>query len=78
MTEVQRLIRELRGKGWSVAAIARGLDVHYETIRRWYSGGRQPYHRHAVTVVLRQMLTQPVPRRPYVMTGRREKSKRDK
>jgi transcriptional regulator with XRE-family HTH domain len=78
MIEAQRLIRELKAKGWSTSAIGRGIGVTDESIRRWWSGKTRPENLTAVTMALRQLLDQPVPKRPYVRTARREKSKTDK
>jgi transcriptional regulator with XRE-family HTH domain len=73
MIEAQQLIRELKAKGWSTSAIGRGIGVTDESIRRWESGKTRPENQTAVTVVLRQMLGQPVPKRPYVRTAKRNK-----
>jgi transposase-like protein len=78
MNEVPGIIQELQAKGWSATAIARGLGVTYDTVRRWRSGAQHPNNVNAVMIVLRQMLDQPVPKRPYVMTAERAKVKRDK
>jgi predicted transcriptional regulator len=45
MTEVQQLIQELRSRGWSVAAIGRGMGVTDAAVRRWIAGTRQLEHR---------------------------------
>jgi transcriptional regulator with XRE-family HTH domain len=66
MTEVQEIIGELRARGWSVAAIGRGIGITDESIRRWWSGKHQPENRQPVLLALRQLLDQPVPKRPYV------------
>jgi IS30 family transposase len=78
MNKVQTLIQELQVKGWSTTAIARGVGVHYDTVRRWRSGGQRPDNENAVMIVLRQMLDQALPKRPYNMTNRQPKIKRSK
>jgi transcriptional regulator with XRE-family HTH domain len=66
MTQVQQLIQELRSKGWSIAAIGRGVGVTDMTIRRWVAGERRPENVVAVTIVLQQMLKRRrIPKRPY-------------
>jgi transcriptional regulator with XRE-family HTH domain len=65
MTEVQRLIQELNAKGWTVASIARGVEVSKNTIHRWRSGQRHPENAFGVVLALQQLLDQPVPRRRY-------------
>jgi hypothetical protein len=72
MTEVQELIQQLHTRGWSLSAIARGLGVTYESIRRWQAGTRRPENITAVTIVLRQMFDQDPPKRPYGMASRKE------
>jgi DNA-binding transcriptional regulator YiaG len=73
MNEVERIIEQLRAKGWSTTAIARGVGVHYDTVRRWRSGGQRPDNENAVMIVLRQMLDRPLPKRPYNRTNRQPK-----
>jgi hypothetical protein len=40
MNDVQSRIAELEGKGWSLAAIADGLQVAYITVQKWKAGER--------------------------------------
>ena len=65
MNEIQQLIRELQAKGWTVAAIARGVGIDYSTATRWRSGVTVPDNQLAVNLLLRQLLEQPVPQRRY-------------
>ena len=65
MTEVQELIEQLRRRGWTIAAIARGLGMTAVTVHRWRRGINVPDRSVLVTRALRQFLDQPVPRRRY-------------
>jgi transcriptional regulator with XRE-family HTH domain len=56
MDEVQELITELRVRGWTVAALARELEVDYRTIIRWQNGQRTPANVAGVRSLLRGLL----------------------
>jgi hypothetical protein len=56
MDEVQELIAELRGRGWTVAALARELEVDYRSIIRWQNGQRTPANVAGVRSILRGLL----------------------
>jgi hypothetical protein len=58
MTEINDLIVELRGKGWTVAAIADELGVDYYTIYKWQKGIHAPANPRAVQRVLGELLKQ--------------------
>ena len=62
--DVQEMITELRGKGWTVAALADELGVDYDTVGRWQRGTRSPANAVGVRVVLGQLLKrQRIPKR---------------
>ena len=42
MNEVQGKIAELREKGWTLAAIADEMGVHWFTAQRWKDGRQYP------------------------------------
>jgi DNA-binding transcriptional regulator YiaG len=65
MTEIQALIEQLRRKRWTTAAIARALEVTQSTVHRWYRGSHVPDNQVAVRLALRQLLSEPVPKRKY-------------
>ena len=56
MTEIQVLLTKLRGKGWSIAAIADALQVNYYTIYRWELGATSPSNPAPVSRMLWDML----------------------
>jgi transcriptional regulator with XRE-family HTH domain len=56
MNEVQELIAELRGKGWTLAAIADELKVDHDTVYRWQRGLRSPANPVGVLAVLKGLL----------------------
>jgi hypothetical protein len=56
MNDIQELLAELQGKGWTIAAIADELDVHRETVSRWRSGHSYPDLAAPVKVTLRRLL----------------------
>lgn len=53
MTEVQELIAELQGKGWTLAAMADELGVDDSSIYRWQKGMRSPTNIVGVLAILR-------------------------
>ena len=66
MTEAQQAIKELRDRGWTVAAISRSVGVADASVRRWVNGTRQPENTTAVLALLRSLVGRRPPRRPYV------------
>jgi transposase-like protein len=65
MTPVQALIEQLQGRGWTVAGLARELDVAQTTIYRWRRGNTIPRNVLSVMMSLRQLLEQTVPTLQY-------------
>jgi Homeodomain-like domain len=62
MTEAQELITRLQGRGWTIRAISRELGITDRTVYRWRVGGTAPG---PAARVLRQLLSEPVPKRRY-------------
>ncbi len=56
MNEIQDLIKALRIKGWTLAAIADELGVPYTTAYRWVAGIHAPAHPHLVVSMLEQLI----------------------
>ena len=56
MSDVQEKLSELRGKGWTVAAIADELGVRATTVHRWVSGDRYPDNSKPVLIVMDGLL----------------------
>jgi lambda repressor-like predicted transcriptional regulator len=56
MNEVQDVIRRLKEKGWTLAAIADELGVHYNTVQRWDGGTRVPANTRSVAHELERIL----------------------
>ena len=42
MDDVQRVLGELKGKGWTLAAIGDALGIPPNTVRKWSAGLRHP------------------------------------
>jgi hypothetical protein len=64
MGEVQKMIDELENRGWTLAAIARELEVSWKTVHRWKDGSRLPHHPKLVALGLeRLLLRRRVPKR---------------
>ena len=55
MSEIAEMITKLRGKGWTVAAIADELEVNYYTVVRWENGTRMPANAAGVRVILERL-----------------------
>jgi transcriptional regulator with XRE-family HTH domain len=51
MNEVQQILRRLKERGWTLAAIADELGAHYNTVQKWNSGEREPANK----VVVREL-----------------------
>jgi hypothetical protein len=50
------MIEELEKRGWTLAAIARELEVSWKTVHRWKDGSRLPHHPKLVTLGLERLL----------------------
>jgi ribosome-binding protein aMBF1 (putative translation factor) len=61
--EVQRILGELRAKGWTWAAVADELGAHYNTVQKWYSGEREPANRVVVRELERLLARKRIPKR---------------
>ena len=57
MNDVQELLHQLRGNGWTISALADELGTPRNTVDRWYRGQRQPANASMVKVVLAGLLT---------------------
>ncbi len=42
MTDVESRLAELKGKGWTLAAIADEVEVTWRTVKRWEIGETHP------------------------------------
>ena len=58
MKDVQDRIAALEQRGWSLAAIARAVDIHYNTVQKWKAGDRNPSNTKLVIQGLDGLLTQ--------------------
>jgi transcriptional regulator with XRE-family HTH domain len=56
MTEIQELIAELQGRGWTLAAIADELGVDDSSVYRWKEGMRSPANVLGMLAILRGLL----------------------
>ena len=64
MDEVQGLVGRLRDeRGWTYAALAARLGVHWQTVRNWHLGTHPPANPGPVLAMLRQLQTARVPKR---------------
>ena len=54
-SELQQVLEELRGKGWSVSQIADAMDTHRATVYRWLQGWC-PGQERAVVQALKRLL----------------------
>ncbi len=73
MTDVQVLIRQLRNRGWKVAAIEDALDVGRNTMWPWINGEHSPANAKAVAMTLSALLQrQPPSKRRHRFTGQAE------
>ena len=50
--DIQARIAGLTAGGWTLAAIADELDIHYTTLARWRTGMRYPENAKAVLMAL--------------------------
>ena len=56
MDDVQRILGELRAKGWTFASIADEIEVHRETVVSWGAGRHSPANAKVVVVALETLL----------------------
>ena len=56
MTEVQDVLEELKGKGWTLAAISDAVEVHRDSVVGWDTGRHNPANPRLVVRELRQLL----------------------
>jgi hypothetical protein len=56
VNETQRIIKELKSKSWSAAALGDALGVDPHTVRRWDWGLTEPTNAHVVHKALRELL----------------------
>jgi hypothetical protein len=56
MSEIQQMIEELEKRGWTLAAIARELEVSWKTVYRWKDESRLPHHPKLVALGLERLL----------------------
>jgi IS30 family transposase len=57
MNEVQDVLQRLKENGWTLAAIADEVGVHYNTVQRWDGGTRVAANSRAVVHELERLLT---------------------
>jgi hypothetical protein len=57
MNEIQEVLEQLKQNGWTLAAIADELGVHYNTVQRWDAGTRSPANARAVVHESERLLT---------------------
>ena len=64
MSDAQRVLGELKAKGWTIAAIADEMDVHRETVANWDTARHPPANAKVVVMALESLLRrQRVPKR---------------
>jgi orotate phosphoribosyltransferase-like protein len=56
MPEIQRKIEELEARGWTLAAIARELEVSWDSVHRWKTGRNPPENPKLVDMGLSRLL----------------------
>ena len=75
MDEITDRISELRGKGWSLSAIADELGVHRETAYGWVARGHDPANPKLVSMALDSLLQRKrIPKRKRYAPGSRTRS----
>ena len=52
----KEMLADLKGKGWSLAAIAVEMGIAYNTAQKWKAGDRYPSNAKAVLQVLGSLL----------------------
>lgn len=69
---IQELLQQLKDKGWTLAALADELQIHYTTILTW-NKGRTPHNSAGVVLQLEQLLKRKrIPKRKRYARGRGE------
>ena len=56
MNDVQRVLGELKAKGWTIAAISDEVEVHRETVANWDKGRHPPANAKVVFLALENLL----------------------
>ena len=56
MNNVQETLAELKVRGWTLAAIADELEMHWNTVNRWDKGSRYPDNPKPVILALDALL----------------------
>jgi hypothetical protein len=51
------MLTELRARGWTIAAIARELELPYRTVQDWHLDHRQPHNAPSVRRDLERLLS---------------------
>ncbi len=75
MNDVQAKISELKSKGWTLAALASELDMHWNTVNRWDKGTRFPDNPKPVLMALDTLLQRKrIPKRKRYAPGSRTKT----
>ena len=52
MNDIQEILENLKGRGWTWAAISDEIGVEQNTVSRWYAGTRYPTNVVAVKALL--------------------------
>ena len=69
MNEVQEKISKLKESGWTLAAIADELAMHWNTVNRWDKGTRYPDNPRPVLMALETLTTRKPPKRRRYAPG---------
>ena len=68
--EIRQQITVLIASGWTLAAIADKLEIHYSTLARWRDGTRYPENARPVLLALTGLSREtPPPKRRYGEKG---------
>lgn len=67
--DVQHRIRELKAQGWTIAAIADGLGLHWNTVANWERGRFQPESPKMVMMALQVLAQQEPPKKKRYTAG---------
>ena len=79
MNDVQLKLGELKEQGWSLAALADELGMHWNTVNRWDKGTRYPDNPRPVVMALDALTKRkPPPRRRYPGTHHLQRKSRKK
>ena len=78
MNDVQAKLKELNGKGWTLAAIADEVGVSNTAVYRWQSGDRYPENAKAVGMALDTLMKRKrIPKQRRYAKGSRQRSSTD-